>query len=165
MTRQSVEEYKVKNGDAFRTNTYANVAAGDTLTLHISNVSDSVDAVITGVKITCVGPYEIRKPINFDVSAGNSITVNNRLYETGESRDTVMNAHSGSTYTNEETRFTEYHGKDDTQPGSASNSYGESSDDPVGDIAPEGDFLVEVYNRSADTAHDASITVEYYESR
>lgn len=161
MPEQSVEDYKVKHGDAYRVNVNKNLSAGGTLSLHLRNPSDSgKNIVITKVKSTMVGPFASRHPVHADYTTGTGVAEENRRH--GEESPSIANAYVDSTYSNEDFVDEEYYGKDDSTVGENSNSVGGEGEGAVGSIIEGGDFLYEIKNRSGSTAYDGSITIEYY---
>lgn len=163
MTEQSIEDYKVRQGDAYRVNVTKNLSAGGTLTLHLDNPFDSgKNIVITKVKSTMVGPFTARHPVHADYTAGTSRTAENRRH--GETNPSVIDAYVDSSYSNQDFLDEEYYGKDDSTVGENSNSVGGEGEGAVGSLIEGGDFLYEILNRSGSTAYDASITIEFYET-
>ncbi len=163
MTRQTVEDYKVKNGEAFRVNVTENLASGGTLNCHISNPSGSgKNIVITKVKSGMVGPFTNKHPVRPDVTDGDSAFVENR--RSGDDYTGIVEAYKNSSWSNADKVEEEYYGKDDSAPGNNDNAVGGDSDTAVGSVMENSEFVVGVENRSDSTAYDAFITVEYYET-
>lgn len=163
MTTKTIQEHKTRGGEAFRVNVTKNIAADGTLTLQLQNPSQpDVKYTITDVKVTMLGPFAIRRPVQPSVTAGTETAVHSKRF--GYIDSTAVNAYIDSTYTEETDVEIEYVGKDDSQPGEVTNSFGGENNDTVGILMNGSSFLIEVQNRSSTNAYDASITADFYET-
>jgi hypothetical protein len=164
MTEHTIEEHKIRTNSAYRFNVNDLVSAGGSLSAHISLPADSSDElVITSAKVTMLGPYTLKKPVEPDVTKGTENTISNRR-EGNSNVDSVATGYKNSTYTNETELQSEYIGKDDSQPGAAVDEFGGESNTAVGTVVSGGDFIIELENRSSATEYNGSITIEFYET-
>lgn len=157
MTEKPIEQFKTRQGDAYRTNVSKNVAAGGTLSLQIEDPSSSGKRlVITSIKITANGPFELRVPRRFDVTTGTESLVENK--NIGSEKSSEANAYQDSTFSNADAVETEYLGS-----GGGANAFGGVDTDVTGAILQGNSLLVEIENLDS-SARDASISVEFYET-
>lgn len=157
MTEKPIEQFKTRRGDAYRVNVSKTVTAGGTLSLQIEDPPDSSKRlVITAIKITTAGAFELRVPRRADITAGTDVNIENKNIGSGNS--SVANAYRDSTYANAETVETEYLGS-----GRGANAFGGSDTDVTGAILQGNSLLVEIENLDA-SDREASISVEFYET-
>lgn len=162
MVSRTTAEHKTANGDAYRANVFKNVGGAGTLSLHINNPTDSgVKLIITAIKVTVMGPFTLRRPVDASITDGSATDVANKAV--GSTKTTSANAFQDSTYSGESFETVEYLGDDDSIVGENSNAFGGADVDLLGAILEGEDFIIEITNRQASTAADAAITVEYYE--
>lgn len=157
MTEKPIEQHKTRIGDAYRANVSKDVSADGTLSLQIENPTDSgTRLIITAIKITVTGQFELRVPRRFDDTQGSAVIIENK--NIGSTKISAANAYKDSTYTNADDVETEYLGS-----GQGANAFGGQDTDVTGTVLQESSLIIELENLDS-SARNASITVEYYET-
>lgn len=162
MTNITIEQYKVRNEDAYLVNIGKTLSTEGTSTLHIENpVGDGVRAVITGLKVSSPdGKVVVEQPYNFDIDTiGPEHPVDNRAR--GSAKETSMNVYEDTTYSNVDHVDTSFIGSGTGGSGSVA---GGVSNEIANTLLSDSDFIITVRNPSTSNTRDVSITVTYYET-